>query len=156
MVQIAHPYDYASTYRHALQVNWQIDEIIGGEKRLDFRTPFLPDAWVDATLAVIRHRSLSVPAPRARRSGEALARACGASGRAAGRQAKEGTMASSEVVQVTATTSSHTMPRRLSRAAWGLLLWGWAVLLLCIPVLAATRPATTIFESGQVRPEDVQ
>jgi hypothetical protein len=48
MVQISHPYDYASAYRHALQVNWQIDDIIGGEKRLDFRTPFLPDAWVDA------------------------------------------------------------------------------------------------------------
>lgn len=49
MVQIAHPYDYASTYRHALQVNWQLNDIIGGEKRLDFRTAFLPDAWVDAT-----------------------------------------------------------------------------------------------------------
>ena len=50
MVQIAHPYDYASAYRHALQVNWQINDIIGGEKRLDFRTPFLPNAWVDAAV----------------------------------------------------------------------------------------------------------
>lgn len=49
MVQISHPYDYASTYRHALQVNWQLDDIIGGEKRLDFGAAFLPDAWVDAT-----------------------------------------------------------------------------------------------------------
>jgi hypothetical protein len=48
MVQIAHPYDYASAYRHALQVNWRIDDIIGGDKRLDFRTAFLPDTWVDA------------------------------------------------------------------------------------------------------------
>jgi hypothetical protein len=48
MVQISHPYDYASAYRQALQVNWQIDDIIGGEKRLDFRIPFLPDAWVGA------------------------------------------------------------------------------------------------------------
>jgi hypothetical protein len=48
MGQISHPYDYAVTYRQALKVNWQLDDIIGGEKRLDFRIPFLPDAWVDA------------------------------------------------------------------------------------------------------------
>ena len=40
MGQIAHPYDYAVTHRQALQVNWQLKDIIGGEKRLDFRTPF--------------------------------------------------------------------------------------------------------------------
>lgn len=61
-------------------------------------------------------------------------------------------MAGSKVVQGTATTSSHTMPGRLPRTTWGLRLWGWAVLLLCIPAPAAARPATTIFESGQVRP----
>jgi hypothetical protein len=47
VVQISHPYDYTSAYRQALQVNWQLDDIIGGEKRLDFRRAFLPDAWVD-------------------------------------------------------------------------------------------------------------
>ena len=48
MVQMAHPYDYASTYRQALQVNWQIDAIMGEDKWLDFRLPFLPDTWVEA------------------------------------------------------------------------------------------------------------
>jgi hypothetical protein len=48
MVQMAHPYDYASTYRQALQVNWQIDAIMGEDKWLDFRMPFLPDTWVEA------------------------------------------------------------------------------------------------------------
>lgn len=49
MIQMHHNYDYGSAYRQALRVNWQIDDIIGGEKQLDFRHPFLPDAWVDAT-----------------------------------------------------------------------------------------------------------
>jgi hypothetical protein len=49
MGKISHSYDYSTAYRQALQVNWQIDDIIGGEKTLDFRQAFLPDAWVDAT-----------------------------------------------------------------------------------------------------------
>lgn len=49
MIQMHHNYDYGSAYRQALRVNWQIDDIVGGEKQLDFRSPFLPDAWVDAT-----------------------------------------------------------------------------------------------------------
>jgi hypothetical protein len=49
MVQMPHSYDYSSTYRHALQVNWKIDDIIGGEKTLNFQKRFLPDTWVDAT-----------------------------------------------------------------------------------------------------------
>jgi hypothetical protein len=47
-VKISHSYDYQSTFRQALQVNWQVDDIIGGEKTLDFRQPFLPEVWVDA------------------------------------------------------------------------------------------------------------
>jgi hypothetical protein len=47
-VKIQHPYDYGSTYRQSLQVNWQVDDIIGGEKTLDFRKSFLPEVWVDA------------------------------------------------------------------------------------------------------------
>jgi hypothetical protein len=46
---MGHNYTYRSTYQTALRVNWQIDEIIGGAKQLDFRKPFLPDAWVDAS-----------------------------------------------------------------------------------------------------------
>ena len=47
MEQIRHSYDYRTTYQQALQANWQVDDIIGGEKTLDFRKPFLPDVWVE-------------------------------------------------------------------------------------------------------------
>lgn len=47
-MKIQHNYDYGSTYRQSLQVNWQVDDIIGGEKTLDFRKSFLPEMWVDA------------------------------------------------------------------------------------------------------------
>ena len=45
---LSHTYDYRSTQRQALQVNWQVNDIIGGEKTLDFSKPFLPEVWVDA------------------------------------------------------------------------------------------------------------
>ncbi len=48
MTQIHHSYDYETTYKQALRVNWTIDDIIGGDKTLDFTKPFLPEAWVDA------------------------------------------------------------------------------------------------------------
>lgn len=47
-MKIQHNYDYGTTHRQALQVNWQVDDIIGGEKTLDFRKSFLPEVWVDA------------------------------------------------------------------------------------------------------------
>jgi hypothetical protein len=47
-MKIQHNYDYGTTYRQALQVNWQVEDIIGGEKTLDFRKSFLPEVWVDA------------------------------------------------------------------------------------------------------------
>lgn len=47
-MKIQHNYDYGSTYRQSLQVNWQVDDLIGGEKTLDFRKSFLPEVWVDA------------------------------------------------------------------------------------------------------------
>jgi hypothetical protein len=47
-MKIQHNYDYGTTYRQSLQVNWQVDDIIGGEKTLDFRKSFLPEVWVDA------------------------------------------------------------------------------------------------------------
>jgi hypothetical protein len=49
MTQIRHNYDYGSTYRQALRVNWQIEDINGGDKTLDFQKPFLPETWVDAS-----------------------------------------------------------------------------------------------------------
>jgi hypothetical protein len=47
-MKIPHNYDYGSTYRQSLQVNWQVDDLIGGEKTLNFSKPFLPEVWVDA------------------------------------------------------------------------------------------------------------
>src|SRR5919109_4032426 len=47
-MKIQHSYDYGSTYRQSLQVNWQVNDIIGGEKTLNFSKPFLPEVWVDA------------------------------------------------------------------------------------------------------------
>jgi hypothetical protein len=47
-VNVQHNYDYGTTYQQSLQVNWQVDDIIGGEKTLDFRKSFLPEVWVDA------------------------------------------------------------------------------------------------------------
>ena len=47
-MKIQHNYDYRSTYQQSLQVNWQVDDIIGGEKTLDFQKSFLPETWVDA------------------------------------------------------------------------------------------------------------
>jgi hypothetical protein len=48
MMPLPHHYDYRRTYQQALQVNWQVEDIIGGEKTLDFRKPFLPEVWVGA------------------------------------------------------------------------------------------------------------
>jgi hypothetical protein len=48
MMQLQHHYDYRTAYQQALQVNWQVEDIIGGEKTLDFRKPLLPDVWVEA------------------------------------------------------------------------------------------------------------
>ena len=47
-MKLQHNHDYRSAYRQALQVNWQVGDIIGGEKMLDFQKPFLPAVWVDA------------------------------------------------------------------------------------------------------------
>ena len=49
MTPIRHNYDYGTTYRQALRINWKIEDIIGGDKTLDFQQPFLPETWVDAT-----------------------------------------------------------------------------------------------------------
>ena len=39
-----HGYDYAATLAAAQRVNWRIEDIIGGDKRLDFAKPFLPES----------------------------------------------------------------------------------------------------------------
>jgi hypothetical protein len=48
MPTIQHNFDYASCYEQSLKINWKIEDIIGGDKTLDFSKPFLPDALADA------------------------------------------------------------------------------------------------------------
>ena len=48
MIKLRHTYDFGSAYSTSLAVNWNIEDIIGGDKTLDFRKPFLPDVWVEA------------------------------------------------------------------------------------------------------------
>jgi len=48
MIRIPHHYDYSTTHQQALRVNWKIDDVIGGEKTLDFDQNFIPETWVDA------------------------------------------------------------------------------------------------------------
>ena len=42
MVVTPDNYDYGTAYRQALRINWQIEDIIGGEKRRAFQQSFLP------------------------------------------------------------------------------------------------------------------
>jgi hypothetical protein len=37
------PYSYAGALAAAQKVNWTIDDVIGGDKRLDFGKPFMPE-----------------------------------------------------------------------------------------------------------------
>jgi hypothetical protein len=37
-------YSYASALAASQRINWRVEDIIGGEKRLDFDKPFMPDA----------------------------------------------------------------------------------------------------------------
>ena len=39
-----HGYTYEAALANAQRVNWTIDDIIGGENRLDFAKPFLPES----------------------------------------------------------------------------------------------------------------
>lgn len=39
-----HNYSYQATHADSLKVNWQVDDIIGGDKKLDFSKPFLPES----------------------------------------------------------------------------------------------------------------
>ena len=40
----SHSYTYQSTLKDALRVNWRVEDLIGGDKPLDFTKPFLPDS----------------------------------------------------------------------------------------------------------------
>lgn len=54
MPAIAHKFSYESALHDSEKINWRIEDIIGGDKRLDFARPFLPDSLVGANeLAVL-------------------------------------------------------------------------------------------------------
>jgi hypothetical protein len=46
---LSHNYSYEATLADALKVTWKVDDLIGGDKKLDFTKPFLPE-----TLAGVR------------------------------------------------------------------------------------------------------
>ena len=37
-------YTYQETLRASVRANWRIEDIIGGNKRLDFTKPFMPES----------------------------------------------------------------------------------------------------------------
>ena len=39
-----HGYTYASTLAASQRINWRVEDLIGGDKRLDFTKPFMPDS----------------------------------------------------------------------------------------------------------------
>jgi hypothetical protein len=41
---MGHGYSYQATLQVAERVNWKVDDLIGGDKRLDFTKPFMPDS----------------------------------------------------------------------------------------------------------------
>jgi hypothetical protein len=41
---LQHDYTYEGTLRDSLKINWRVEDLIGGERTLDFSRPFLPDA----------------------------------------------------------------------------------------------------------------
>jgi len=41
---LTHNYTYEATLTDSNKVNWQVNELIGGDKRLDFSKPFMPDS----------------------------------------------------------------------------------------------------------------
>jgi hypothetical protein len=49
---LTHNYSYAATLEDSNKVNWQVNDLIGGDKRLDFSKPFLPES-----LAQVRNLS---------------------------------------------------------------------------------------------------
>ncbi|HUS32503.1 MAG TPA: hypothetical protein VMZ53_28575, partial [Kofleriaceae bacterium] len=46
---LTHNYSYAATLNDSIKINWTVNDLIGGDKRLDFSKPFLPE-----TLAGVR------------------------------------------------------------------------------------------------------
>jgi hypothetical protein len=41
---LSHHYSYEAALADAIKIGWQVDDLIGGDKRLDFGKPFLPES----------------------------------------------------------------------------------------------------------------
>jgi hypothetical protein len=41
---LSHSYSYEATLADSLKIGWKVDDLIGGDKRLDFGRPFLPES----------------------------------------------------------------------------------------------------------------
>ena len=52
-------YTYRDTLAASERVNWRVEDIIGGDKRLDFSKPFMPES-------LARVRAARLPRPRTR------------------------------------------------------------------------------------------
>src|SRR6188472_2836204 len=44
MAMLTHNYSYEGALEDSVKVNWQVNDLIGGDKRLDFSKPFLPES----------------------------------------------------------------------------------------------------------------
>jgi hypothetical protein len=51
-MSIQHNYSYEKTLTDSLKIHWNVDDLIGGSKTLDFSRPFLPDALTRANSAL--------------------------------------------------------------------------------------------------------
>src|SRR5436853_6222524 len=45
---LSHNYRYDAILADSLKVNWRVEDLIGGDKKLDFSRPFLPDSLAGA------------------------------------------------------------------------------------------------------------
>ena len=64
-------YTYASALAASQRINWRVEDIIGGEKRLDFDKPFMPEALARvarSTVPVGAREAAAEPDPRPRLS----------------------------------------------------------------------------------------
>jgi hypothetical protein len=41
---VQHAYNYTAVLQDAQKINWRVDDLIGGDRRLDYSKPFLPDS----------------------------------------------------------------------------------------------------------------
>ena len=45
---LQHNYSYPATLQDSLKINWRVEDLIGGDKKLDFTRPFLPNSLARA------------------------------------------------------------------------------------------------------------